>query len=164
MKRLSNITESIWSDIQDRSSGETVRKEDDVDLMDIDSFCEYMKSRYECDMTKTKSGFDVTKTNRGNFMNIPLFTSPFKGKYVSYDVSSFTYYTDEKCLAYSCTSPKYDRLYTALLDEKCKDFNNITFDRRGYIRGDITNSMVVELTDFILDTIKKPLTATIRRK
>ena len=28
MKKLSNIVESIWSDIQDRSSGETVRKED----------------------------------------------------------------------------------------------------------------------------------------
>ena len=28
MKKLSKITESIWSDIQDRSSGDTIRKED----------------------------------------------------------------------------------------------------------------------------------------
>ena len=28
MKKLSKITESIWSDMQDRSSGEVVRKED----------------------------------------------------------------------------------------------------------------------------------------
>ncbi len=28
MKKLSKITESIWSDMQDRSTGETVRKED----------------------------------------------------------------------------------------------------------------------------------------
>ena len=28
MKKLSNITESIWTDIQSRSAGETVRKED----------------------------------------------------------------------------------------------------------------------------------------
>ena len=28
MKKLSKITESIWSDIQDRSSGDTVREED----------------------------------------------------------------------------------------------------------------------------------------
>ena len=28
MKKLSKITESIWSDIQDRSAGDTVRKED----------------------------------------------------------------------------------------------------------------------------------------
>ena len=28
MKKLSQITESIWSDIQDRSAGDTVRQED----------------------------------------------------------------------------------------------------------------------------------------
>ena len=28
MRKLSEITESIWSDIQDRSSGDTIRKED----------------------------------------------------------------------------------------------------------------------------------------
>ena len=30
MKKLSKITESIWSDMQDRSSGEIVRKEDKI--------------------------------------------------------------------------------------------------------------------------------------
>ena len=30
MKKLSQITESIWSDIQDRSMGKTVRKEDEI--------------------------------------------------------------------------------------------------------------------------------------
>ena len=30
MKKLSKITESIWSDIQDRSAGETVREEDKI--------------------------------------------------------------------------------------------------------------------------------------
>ena len=28
MKKLSKITESIWSDMQDRSAGKTIRKED----------------------------------------------------------------------------------------------------------------------------------------
>ena len=30
MKKLSKITESIWSDIQDRSAGDVVRKEDEI--------------------------------------------------------------------------------------------------------------------------------------
>ena len=33
MKKLSKITESIWSDIQDRSMGKTVRKEDDMFIL-----------------------------------------------------------------------------------------------------------------------------------
>ena len=36
MKRLSKITESIWSDIQDRSMGKTVRKEDEGKYITID--------------------------------------------------------------------------------------------------------------------------------
>ena len=40
------IKESIWSDIQDRSSGETIRKEDDVNHMNFDTFAEYIKDNY----------------------------------------------------------------------------------------------------------------------
>ena len=35
MKKLSKIIESIWSDIQDRSMGKTVRREDDVNIFDL---------------------------------------------------------------------------------------------------------------------------------
>ena len=41
-----NVNESIWSDIQDRSSGETKRKEDDVNLLDYDGLYDYIKSKY----------------------------------------------------------------------------------------------------------------------
>ena len=41
MKKLSKIAESIWSDMQDRSSGETVRKEDE-----FKSICEFIKDHY----------------------------------------------------------------------------------------------------------------------
>ena len=40
------IKESIWSDIQDRSAGDVVRKEDDVNLLDIDEFYKYIKEQY----------------------------------------------------------------------------------------------------------------------
>ena len=41
------IKESIWSDIQDRSMGKTVRKEDDINLLDVDEFIEYLKKSYK---------------------------------------------------------------------------------------------------------------------
>ena len=46
MKKLSKITESIWSDMQDRSSGKIVRKEDDVNLMSGEDFCDYLNDNY----------------------------------------------------------------------------------------------------------------------
>ena len=36
MKKLSNISESIWGKVLDRGAGETVRKEDDVNNMTIE--------------------------------------------------------------------------------------------------------------------------------
>ena len=40
MKKLSKITESIWSDMQDRSAGDVVRRENDVNLMSEEDFCD----------------------------------------------------------------------------------------------------------------------------
>ena len=47
MRKLSEITESIWSDMQDRSAGEEIRKEDDVNLLDSDGLCDYLKKHYK---------------------------------------------------------------------------------------------------------------------
>ena len=46
MKKLSKITESIWSDMQDRSAGDTIRKEDDVNLISGEDFCDYLNDNY----------------------------------------------------------------------------------------------------------------------
>ena len=40
------IKESIWSDIQDRSMGNTVRKEDSVNNLDRNDFYDYLKNKY----------------------------------------------------------------------------------------------------------------------
>ena len=62
MKKLSKITESIWSDIQDRSMGKTVRKEDDVNLMSGEDFCDYLNYNYICkDGYKTYRIYYVSK-------------------------------------------------------------------------------------------------------
>ena len=41
------IKESIWSDMQDRSAGETVRKEDDIDNLDYVEFFTYLIEHYQ---------------------------------------------------------------------------------------------------------------------
>ena len=68
MKKLSKITESIWSDIQDRSSGDTIRKEDEVSystLEDenctVDLLYKYLINNYDVlgdEQIKLNSGKD----------------------------------------------------------------------------------------------------------
>ena len=58
---MRKLSESIWSDIQDRSSGETVRKEDDVNILDRDGFFDYLDRRYSHVRTimKTKEPYGI---------------------------------------------------------------------------------------------------------
>ena len=44
---MRKLSESIWSDMQDRSAGDTVRKEDDVNLLDSDGLCDYINKHYK---------------------------------------------------------------------------------------------------------------------
>ena len=41
------INENLWADLQDRSSGEVTRKEDDINHMDMVGLYEYILSHYE---------------------------------------------------------------------------------------------------------------------
>ena len=43
---MKNINESIWGKVLDRGAGDTVRKEDDVNLLDYDDLYDYIKSKY----------------------------------------------------------------------------------------------------------------------
>ena len=67
------IKESIWSDIQDRSTGETIRKEDDVNLLDADALVEYLKKRY-----KPLNSFAII-TNAGNIISVPIIRDHTNG-------------------------------------------------------------------------------------
>ncbi len=77
------IEESIWSDIQDRSSGDTVRKEDDINTLDLNEFYAYIKDQY-----KTKVEYidlDEMGGENGDVLgvditeNVILFYKPKRG-------------------------------------------------------------------------------------
>ncbi len=76
LKKKTN--ESIWSDIQDRSAGETVRKEDDVDNLDIEGFYDYLNDHYEPTL---ESSYKIRLYNDINVILVPVSSSD--GKHIS---------------------------------------------------------------------------------
>lgn len=78
-----DMYESVWSDIHKRSNGEQVRKEDNVNILDLEEFYEYIKKHY-----KTKVEYiDLDAMGGGNgdvlgvdiTENIILFYKPQRG-------------------------------------------------------------------------------------
>ena len=169
MRKLSKITESLWTDIQSRSAGDTIRREDDINLLDIEDFCDYLKSRYYIDnsVEQRPSKIFIQKfDNGGCFIDVPLFV--FNGKNVNnvQDSSSFTYYPNVHEIGFGCTSRKYCRMFLELLSERFAiKGSGIRYDMNTqYFKGNITNKTLIEMIDFVIDNIKKPLIPIIVKK
>ena len=70
-----SLKESLWADVQNQASGDTVKKEDDLEWMDINEFREYCKNRYWVD--PRAEGIGITTTSDSKYLGVPGFL----GKY-----------------------------------------------------------------------------------
>ena len=68
------LSESVWSDMQDRGTGELQKKEDDVNLMSHKRFVEYLKNNY-VEIEHRLSGWEIA-TYGSNQLATPIFGYP----------------------------------------------------------------------------------------
>ena len=151
MKKMSKITESIWSDMQDRSAGDVVRKEDDINLLDETGLLNYMKKVYmppspNDDLQIIGGGVNsgtiiasLFKTNEGHY-NIIYQKMSESNPEITFPVCPDSGIEDLLKEHYTVISiPRYDNKIYYI---KPKDGSKIT------------NKFFLEIIDFILDAIK----------
>lgn len=63
------INESIWGDINRRSQGNQVKKEDDINLMERDAFFDYLNAHYEPNFSYNK----IRQYEELDCILVPLF-------------------------------------------------------------------------------------------
>ena len=146
MKKLSKIIESIWSDMQDRSTGKIVRKEDDVNLMSGEDFCDYLNDNY---ISKGGHKIIYTDDTKNIFMSIlKKFTSVSLG--ITYDYKSNIITMNDEI----------ESLYPELckmIKEKFKvdkEYVNINYTKFIISPSDgseCTNRFFVDVLDFIIE-------------
>ena len=73
MKKLSKIIESIWSDMQDRSAGDVVRREDDVNIMNEEDFCDYLNDNYICESNQKIEYNEISKRITISILNKVMY-------------------------------------------------------------------------------------------
>lgn len=151
--------ESVWSDMEDRGSGEVRKKEDEVNLMDGEQFCNYLKSRYDVDNSKNiYNPVDIkfTSNTQGGFIDIPLFLQDSRRKTEWYqDHASFLYYPNH-AVGFGCSAVFLDKYISQkLCDRFITPENGIIYKDRYFKSGHITNELVIEMIDFVIDTINE---------
>jgi len=164
------IGESIWADLEDRSSGDVVRKEDYVDSLDIHKFCDYLNTLYECD--EDNGTIEVVNKYGSEYLRIPLYTIYEKWGQV---YSSLKYFFE----GYGDTQEDIDEgLQEQRIIDYSTSFGSLTYatgkflkktletgdgeivvdeDHRNYrhiIKGNgVTNTVCIDVIDCILDNI-----------
>ena len=164
MKKLS---ESIWSDIHRRSNGEQVRKEDDVNLLDRQGLVYYLKEHYRCKDSTTI----IQTVADGGTISVCLYedTAGYmfflvydnidgdRGLYISggFRENSREIY-DEMSHIYTLTVSNDEDIYGHPL-------GNIRVEPKGCRYKILTNDFFLEVLDFIIERIEKPLEKQIEK-
>ena len=153
------INESIWSDIQDRSTGEQIRKEDDVNSMDIDGFFDYLINHYETHYPK-KSLDNI---------NLQLMSYPDSPGIDDIIYINIIHFSDEPELHITNNKLRFTR--SQLCEKMYKKFHLEKVNNGIYTDIQITpkeeefnNSFIIEVIEFIIDNMDKVFTPLIQRK
>ena len=163
LTKKKNVNESHWSEMNRRSQGMAVRKEDDINLMDALTFCDYLNKIYR---TESES---CIKTYTFNYENEkPIYTIVID-LYANERGFLNQLYYDNKHIDIKQSALKEigceKEFNDAFLTKNYTDnygVNNIeVFPKDGNKK--VTNKFVIEVIDFLLDKIDVPLEAQIEK-
>ena len=151
---MRKLSESIWSDIQDRSMGKTVRKEDDISHLDYVEFFTYLTEHYKPKSKKIneKIGGRTPITNT-DIIEIFIPIESIDDKLKGLQINMSKKYNSIVLIA---ASPALFNKYVNL--EKMLS-NNYTLNDSRYLepKKKPTNQTVVDLIDMFLDVVDKPI-------
>ena len=159
MKKLS---ESIWSDMQDRSAGETVRKEDDISLLDNEGLYDYIKSKYESRIPNfnVDMGYYTNKSSNEK----DLLIQPY-GRWKP--LMLYVFYNDGKIGEICTRFDKFKRWNFNILKQKYLLIPDRHYDECNYNfkisekDGTITNHTVIGIIDILVEDKSKILLESI---
>ena len=157
------IGESAWGDMMRRSSGEIIRKEDDVNNLDFDEFYEYLQKSYETvDEKKYYIAFIPFSSQRNTErIQIPIEIIPIDGNTTTFTPPvTIDYSRDNKkitdVIIGSKLFKKYPNLENKLTDKYTID-KSLVSPHISPKNGELTNTVCVDIIDTILGIVDNPL-------
>jgi len=156
-----NMNESVWGGMLNRSIGDSVRKEDDINTLDLHGLCEYLNNIYK----STTPGQDILVQDfegEGECVVVCLYEDE-SGYY------RYMYYNGSNVITQSdvietigCLSEIKEK-YTLTSYKNVFGVNEIDIYPKDKVRTPVTNKFFLEVLDFILSKIDAPLSQQIER-
>lgn len=145
------VGESVWGDIRRRGNGTTVKKEDDIELLDRDGMYDYILDHYQ----ETKYLIQSKPFKSSDYISIPLF---FYGNTIYPCYIKFRQDNGRPKEFTIGASIKICEQFIDKLKEFCLIDDNGGF---GMVKvfpkeGNITNSFCLKVLDTILENVNNP--------
>ena len=162
MKKLSNIKESVWSDIQKRSCGDQTRKEDQEYINNINhmNFLEFFNYLQETYLPTDSKDVEIYRYNTSH-TDFPTIQIPLEE--VDHDTHTHFIYTmkynpdwNGGSFVVMMVSSKFSKYYPKEFEQLKKKYDieeNLYFRPKN---GKITNYTCIRLLDTLLSIVKKP--------
>ena len=160
------IKESLFGSMSDKGRGEVVKKEDDINNLDIDGLYDYLNEIYETLPNHYEpAGTYLLKLNQFDCLSMMVLEDLNDVYRLKFENVSH----DDKFVSFHLTSNlKRDKLYKILNDNySIKNIVTINHGEEMQIypkNGEINNSFFIELIDFILENVGSRLTKAIIKK
>ena len=154
MKRFSEIDESVWGGILDRGAGDTKRKEDEINHLDMSEMYEYIKNTYE--MIDNTYRIYFNEDDEPPVIGMLIFRKDEK----MYSLKLFSPYISRNIRAIrlnSSTSEIDDEVLNTLLKKfrvVVTPDNQLDITKYNY---SVTNQLCIDVIDTIIENAKEPL-------
>lgn len=170
MRKFSEICESIWSDMQDRGSGDLIKKENDVNLLNFEQMYDYLYNIFDCEDDTITSinnngtiyGVSVCVVHLGNDSIYDLYIDYKEimdgdDRVIMIPVEALEKIPDR----YSELEDKYYNLHDEL-NKKYHIYDKSDWDGTSMYaiepkQGDVDNKFFLEVLYFIINNVDKPI-------
>lgn len=160
------LKESVWMDIHKRSTGEAERKEEDINLLDMNSFHKYLCDRYEKTNDYFKNDGYINIFPQSHIINIMLFENTEESRVyrvIIWEFNKTPYITIPRkpLFIQSDFFKKIEEKYT--LVKSGDDLSPLFTVKSKDGSDDSSNKFFVEVIDFLLDNIEPPFDPYLKR-
>lgn len=157
VKSKRRVNESVWMDIHKQSTGDIERREDNINLLNINGFCEYLNSHY-----KGAGQKNIEIRNFGDGPEIVLSFGEDEAGYIKciyYDGKSI--YTQFDVFQEMGCMDELDQKYNINVETNQHDVKNVSVSPKD--GSEITNTFFLEVFDYILDKVDVPFETLIEK-
>ena len=159
-----DLYESVWSDMQDRGTGEIEKSEDNINNLDLEGFYDYLLSRYEFG----DKSFGITKFEDDNPVNINISLLDDKDESRVYRTNIFNLDKDPYITVPDIKGFTKRPLFKKLSDNFNLEHLDDSFSPKFKVLpkdgGNVDKKFLIKVIDFIIDNAESPLVPTLKRR